>query len=208
VELSVAQRAIEASGGSRALLDDAHRIADGAVNTVRDLSHLLHPSLLDDLGLPAAVDWYLKGLAARHGLQVELVQEGMDQRLAPEVESAAFRIVQEALTNVVRHSRASSCYIHLGRTDETFRLLVQDNGVGFDAAGLASSDRRGRGLGLIGIRERASSLGGTARVEAAPGRGTRLIVELPGRVRPAVADVDDAAASETAQLPNLEMIRG
>jgi signal transduction histidine kinase len=208
VELSVAQREIEARGGARTLLDDAQQIADGALNTVRDLSRLLHPSLLDDLGLPAAVDWYLNGIAARHGLRVDLVQEGMEARLAPEIEAASFRIVQEALTNVVRHARASGCYVYLGRVDDRLRLVVQDDGVGFDPEDQARTDHGRRGLGLIGIRERASHLGGTARVEAAPGRGTRLIVELPGRVRPAVADVEETSSGDVGGLPNLEMIRG
>jgi signal transduction histidine kinase len=205
VELSLAQRAIEATGGSRRLLDDAQRIADGALTTVRDLSHLLHPSLLDDLGLVAAIEWYVNGLNKRHALRVDLVQQGMDQRLAPEIESTAFRIIQEALTNVVKHANASRCSVHLDRCDDLFRLVVQDDGRGFDPESIDAAHRR---LGLVGIRERATYRGGVARVESSPGRGTRLVVELPGRVRLA-ADVEELGSGDAVTtVPDLEMMRG
>jgi len=207
VELTLAQRAIETSG-ARPLLDDAQAIADGALHTVRDLSRLLHPSLLDDLGLPAAIEWYAGSLGKRHGLRVDLVQEGMDDRLAPEIESAAFRIVQEALTNVVKHAEASLCRVHVRCRGGLLRLIVEDDGHGFDPD---ERDRRGaaHGLGLIGIRERASHLGGTSRVETAPGRGTRLICELPGRVRPVAADGDEPGGVDSVEaIPNPEAIRG
>jgi signal transduction histidine kinase len=209
VELSLAQRAIEAAGGSRQILDDAQAIADGALNTVRDLSHLLHPSLLDDLGLPATVDWYITGLSRRHGLRIDLVQEGMDIRLSRDVESTAFRIVQEALANVVKHAKASSCYVYLGFHDDVLRVVVQDDGCGFD---LASRNRAAgrRGLGLIGIRERAAYLGGTARVESTPGQGTRLTAEVPGRVRTALGESDESAdlVVDGRPLSRLEAMRG
>jgi signal transduction histidine kinase len=182
VELAVAQRTIEASGGAAHLLEDARSITDGALATVRDLSHLLHPALLDDLGLPAAVEWYLRGFGKRHDIRAEVLHDRMDQRLTPEIEASAYRIVQEALTNVAKHARATSCRVFLQGLSNTILITIEDNGVGFDAA---EADRTGgrRGLGLIGIRERASQLRGTVRLESAPGKGTRLTVELPARSR-------------------------
>jgi signal transduction histidine kinase len=195
VELAVAQRTILASGGAAHLLEDARSITDGALATVRDLSHLLHPALLDDLGLPAAVEWYLRGFGKRHGIRVEVLHDHMDERLTPEIEASAYRIVQEALTNVVKHARAATCRVYLQRLPHTVLITVEDNGVGFDAAEAEASGGRG-GLGLIGIRERASQLRGTVRLESAPGKGTRLTVEVPARSR---AVGDDSQTTEPTQ---------
>ena len=182
VELAVTQHAIDALGGGH-LLDEVRAIADGALATVRDLSHLLHPALLDDLGLPAAVDWYLRGFGRRHGLRVEVLHDHMDERLAPEIEAAAYRIVQEGLTNVAKHAKATSCRVYLQRLTKTVLITIEDDGVGFDESEAAGPRRHG--LGLIGIRERATQLRGTFRIETARDKGTRLTVELPavGRAR-------------------------
>lgn len=191
VELSVAQRAIEAAGGSARVLEDARSITEGALSTVRDLSHFLHPALLDDLGLPAAIEWYLRGFSRRHDVRAEVLHDNLGDRLAPEIEASAYRIVQEALTNVAKHARATACRVCLQRFTKTVLITVEDNGVGFDAAEV---DRAGAkaGLGLISIRERATQLHGTARFESAPGKGTRLIVELPIR-RSAVGSGEQTA---------------
>jgi signal transduction histidine kinase len=190
VELALAQRRMDAAGVPGRLLDDAQSITDGALHTVRDLSHLLHPALLDDFGLPAAVDSYLAGFGKRHGIAVELLHEAMDERLAPEIEAAAYRIVQEALTNVAKHAGASLAFVYLRRLGEVLQVSIEDNGVGFEP-GLS-----GRGLGLIGIRERVAHLQGTVRIDSAPGRGTRLAVELPARARTRTADPRELDADE------------
>lgn len=188
VELAIAERAVEAAAGPVHALADARAIADAALHTVRDLSHLLHPALLDDLGLAAAVGGYLKGFGTRHELRAELLTDRMEERLAPETEAAAYRIVQEALTNVAKHARAGTCRVYLQRLTNTLLVTIEDDGVGFEPSEL-KVDGASRGLGLIGIRERVSQLRGTVRVESAPGRGTHLTVELPARPRPS----DDAA---------------
>lgn len=179
VELSVAERAIAAAGGPAHLLQDARSIADGALHTVRDLSHMLRPPLLDDMGLSAAVAWYTKGFGRRHSIPVALHAEGMADRLPPEIEAAAYRIVQEGLTNVARHARARRCAVRLERRGDTLLLSVEDDGIGFalPAPGRASPNE---GLGLIGIRERVALRKGSLRIDTAPGAGTRLMVELPG----------------------------
>jgi len=115
-------------------------------------------------------------------------------RLTPETEAAAYRIVQEALTNVAKHARATVCRVYIQRLPNTVLITIEDNGAGFDLTEVARA--ADRGLGLIGIRERASHLQGTLRLESAPGKGTRLTVELPARSRPAV---EDASAFETSQ---------
>jgi signal transduction histidine kinase len=180
VELAVAERAIEAGGGDARLLHDVRSITEGALSTVRDLSHLLHPALLDDLGLPAAIEWYLKGFGKRYDLRAEVLHDDLGERLPPEVEASAYRIAQEALTNVAKHARATACRVYLQRLTNTVLMTVEDNGVGFDPAAVDRAGARA-GLGLISIRERASQLQGTVRLESTPGKGTRLTIELPAR---------------------------
>lgn len=187
VEVAVVRRELAAAGSTADALTDLEALADGALATVRDLSRLLHPSVLDDLGLPAAVEAYLAGFSRRHGVRTELTRDNVDQRLAPPLESAAYRIIQEALSNVARHARASRCLITLRRRDERLLIVVEDDGSGFPPA--ASSPRRG--LGLIGIRERVDHFSGTFRIVTAPGKGTRLEIELPWQARGAVAEVPE-----------------
>jgi len=178
VELAVAQRTIEATGARTDMLDDVRSITEGALTTVRDLSHSLHPALLDDLGLPAAVEWYIRGFSRRHDIRAEVLHDRMDERLAPELEASAYRIIQEALTNIAKHARAANCRVYLQRLPTTVLVTIEDDGAGFDEAEVTRAGARA-GLGLIGVRERAKQLRGTVRLESTPGKGTRLTVELP-----------------------------
>jgi signal transduction histidine kinase len=186
VELASAHRRIDAAGGDVTALASARSITDGALSTVRDLSHLLHPSMLDDLGLPAAIEWYAKGFERRHGVRVDLLQERMDHRLTADIEAAVYRIVQEALTNVAKHAQATRSRIYLQRLPHTLLVTIEDDGVGFDPAMVGGP---GRGLGLISIRERVAQVRGELRLETTPGKGTRLTVEVPAIPR----DAEDAA---------------
>ena len=184
VEISLAQRALELKGVGGHLLDEAQAVTDSALQSVRDLSQLLHPAVLDDLGLPAAIDWYLRGTARRHGLRVDLEQAGMPDRVAADAEVAAYRIVQEAVTNVVRHANARTCRVRLVHTTAEGGALtveVEDDGTGFDAEAMGRIGAQ-RGLGMVGIRERVAQLRGTLTVDSVPGRGTRVVVRLPATV--------------------------
>jgi signal transduction histidine kinase len=179
VELAYAQRSIESTTGSTTILAAARTITDSAIHQVRDLSYLLHPAALDEFGLVSALDAHVKSFAKRHEILAELSHDGMDVRLPPETEAAAYRIVQEALNNVAKHARATECRVHLSRAPDMLRITIEDNGAGFDPTAARSADRRG--LGLVGIRERASHLKGSVVIDSAPGEGTRLVVELPVR---------------------------
>jgi signal transduction histidine kinase len=177
VELDVAQRRLSAAGAAPETLHEAQTITDGALHTVRNLTKLLHPAALDDLGLPAVIEASLRGLARRHNIRAHLHQVGLNERLPREVELAAYRIIQEALTNVARHAHATECNVRLTQLSDRLLVEVEDNGVGF----VDDSDRPiiARGLGLVSVRERAARLGGTFNVLSSPGEGTRVIVSLP-----------------------------
>jgi signal transduction histidine kinase len=178
VELEVAQRSI-AAGAPASELGEAQGIADGALKTVRNLTQLLHPAALDDLGLVPAIDSSLRGLARRQEIRAQLHQHDLPDRLPREVELAAYRIVQEAITNVGKHANATRCDVHLTQLPDRLLIEVEDDGIGF----VDDIDRPiiARGLGLISVRERASRLGGTFNIVSEPGHGTRLIVSLPER---------------------------
>jgi signal transduction histidine kinase len=178
VEVQVAGRALDRPGDAMRALGETQQLADRAIGAVRDLSQLLRPPMLDDLGLGAAIDWLLRGLARRHDMHVELIQTGLTHRLPACIEVAAFRIVQEALTNVARHAMARHCVVRLESDGMTLALSVEDDGIGLEGNASLEPDRR-RGLGLLGIRERVADLGGTFSVSSLPDRGTCLRVQLP-----------------------------
>lgn len=175
LELAIVERAapVPAAAG----LSEARTITDRALHAVRDMSQLLHPSMLDDLGLPDTATWYLRGFSRRTGITSELVVERLERRLNPEVESCTYRIIQEALTNVARHAEASQCRVEIARANAVLRIRIEDNGKGFDET--SDPAPAARGLGLVGVRERVARLGGTFRVESRLGIGTSLMVELP-----------------------------
>jgi signal transduction histidine kinase len=166
-------------------LEEASEITETALRGVRDLSQLLHPSMLDDFGLPTTLRTYLRNFSQRTGIRAQLA-ESLDARLLPPIEVCAYRIVQEAFNNIAQHSGATACTVTLGASEGTLRLTIDDNGRGFGPMPQPSAVRRG--LGLIGMRERAQAVGGTFAVESAPGGGTRISVGLPLQTVPEVVE--------------------
>ena len=159
----------------RNALTEASELAEATLRGVRDLSQLLHPSALDDFGLPTTLTTYLRSFSQRTGIQAHLV-ETVEDRLAPEMEVGIYRIVQEALHNVALHSDATSCTVSLNTGDNLLHLIVEDNGRGLRTT---EPHRVRRGLGLIGMRERVQALGGTFRIGGRPGGGTQIWATLP-----------------------------
>jgi len=140
----------------------------------------LRPSHLDDLGLAAALRWYGSQVQERSSLVVEVEISGEERRIPPGVATALFRVAQEALTNVVKHASATRARLALGFQQDEVSLVVEDNGVGFDPLLL---ERAGRSTwGLLGMEERASSLGGTLAIRPNPDRGMRIEVTIPVEV--------------------------
>jgi signal transduction histidine kinase len=152
---------------------EARLLVDEVVRTARDLALGLRPSMLDDIGLQAALEWHVRDLTRRSGLAVTLKTRGDVSDLGDSEKTCVYRIVQEALTNCVRHSRARQVTVTLERTGFGLDLAIADDGIGIDA------ERRGSGLGLKGIEERVRELGGTMTIEGAADAGTRLYVHLP-----------------------------
>lgn len=151
---------------------------DRALAQVRSISLNLRPSMIDDLGLVATLRWHLGQQSQLGGFVTELDAEALTQRPAADVESAAFRIVQEALTNVQRHARAKHVRVKVREAGTRLHLEIHDDGLGFDPRVLSGSG------GLLGMRERAALLDGTFEIESAPGRGTTVRAELPMLIDP------------------------
>ena len=164
-------------------LNEARDIAETTLRSVRDLSQLLHPSVLDDFGLPATLTAYLRSFSQRTGIRAQLA-ETIDDRLPPRVEVCVYRIVQEALSNVATHSGATACTVSLSAGVDKLHLVIEDNGHGFAPQDQPAS----RGLGLIGMRERAQALGGTFAITNRTGGGTHIAVTLPSQAPVEAAD--------------------
>jgi PAS domain S-box-containing protein len=165
---------------ARKALVTSLELAEQSSKEIRTLSYLLHPPLLDELGLPSALKWYAEGFAERSGLAVELeVCPGLG-RLHQELELTLFRIVQESLTNIHRHSASPRASIRVAPDGGDVRLEVMDQGRGMPAETLhaARSACAGVGVGIAGMRERVSQLGGRLEIESGEG-GTTLTAVLP-----------------------------
>lgn len=179
ISLQSMQRTCQIADSPR--IDDNIVVIDEALGRVRELSLELRPALLDDLGLAAALRWYLKRYCERTAIRGEVDSNfDDDMRLPRKLETACFRISQEALTNVARHAEASQVRISLDRTEHEFRLSISDDGKGFDAAAVLAS-ASAESFGLHGLEERAFGVGGRIEIQSRPGHGTQLTAHFPLR---------------------------
>lgn len=157
---------------------EASELIDRAIQQVRSLSHLLHPPLLDEIGLVSALRWYLDGLAKRSGMEVTLDAPAEFPRLTSEVETAVFRIIQEALTNVFRHSQAHKCSVTVAQQLDHLLVTVLDDGKGVDDQ-IAQLQPSSIGIGIGGMRQRAKEFGGDLRLaNAHPGTRVEAVIPL------------------------------
>jgi signal transduction histidine kinase len=137
----------------------------------------LRPTVLEDLGLQAALTSYVRHWSKHFGIRAQLhTGRSTDERLTSEAETVMYRIAQEALNNVAKHARAAHVDVVLERTSDHASLIIEDNGVGFEAS---NAETVGEGLGLIGMRERAALVGADLQIESTPGRGTTVILRAP-----------------------------
>ena len=162
-------------------LEEVQNTLDRAIAETRTLSHLLHPPLLDAAGFASAASWYVEGFGNRSGIGTSLTLPEDLGRLSTPVETALFRIMQEALTNVHRHSGSKRVDVTLTRTESLVALIIRDFGKGINADTLEQFKQSGTkvGVGLAGIRERLKELGGTFEIESSPGAGTTLTASIP-----------------------------
>jgi signal transduction histidine kinase len=159
--------------------EDPLHIAEIALRDVRELSRLLRPPVLDDLGLRAALQWLARTLRQHGGLSVAVDWQGSDERLDAEVETLVFRIAQEGLNNVLKHSGQLEARLAVNRNAERLELEIVDGGSGFDAARALSPSGGVAGLGLRGMRDRVEMFSGQFAIDSAAGRGSRLRVVVP-----------------------------
>jgi PAS domain S-box-containing protein len=156
-------------------IDELDRMASEVLDNLRRIAVDLRPASLDHLGLVPALRQYIEAVSDKHGLKVQFETRNVSGRLPNEVETSLYRIVQEALTNIVRHANAARVDILLDQNGDTITVGVEDNGIGFDPIEAMGRNR----LGLFGMRERAEMLGGRLLVESQSGTGTSIMVEIP-----------------------------
>lgn len=173
--LRLLEREVAEGGDVGARVTELLRTTDAVIDGLHRLAADLRPASLDHLGLDAALRQHARQIAATHGLHVRFKARGFTgERLPPVVETALFRVVQEAVTNVVRHAKARRVDVLLEHRGDRVLAMIEDDGIGFDPDRAQSGER----FGLIGLRERAEALDGTLTVESAPGAGTTVVVEV------------------------------
>ena len=163
----------------RERLAETSSLADQVLGQIRELSLDLRPTMLDDLGLVSTLRWYVNRYAKRLNIEVEFEAIDLEDRLTADIETVLYRVAQEALTNVARHAQANRVRLLLERKESTVVAFIEDDGQGFDVEKLAGPEAPERGVGLLDIRERVTSLGGSFSIQSGPGQGTRLSVEIP-----------------------------
>jgi PAS domain S-box-containing protein len=165
------------------LVNDALALSKELDQEIRTTSYLLHPPLLDELGLRAALAWYVEGLEQRAAIQVRLSVAELE-RLSPEMELTIFRVVQECLTNIHRHSVSKTAEISIALEDAGFIIEVRDFGQGISAQNLSKIRNRAGGVGIRGMRERVRPYAGDVRIDSQEGHGTTITITLPHALRP------------------------
>jgi two-component system sensor histidine kinase UhpB len=156
-------------------LEELNAMVDETIKTVRKIAADLRPSLLDDLGLGAAIEWYVNEFEKRAGIAAQYTDLNEEVSLSIASKTGLFRIVQESLTNVARYAQAKNVLVNLEKRDEQLLLTIQDDGIGFDQEKIAVK----KTLGIVGMRERTAMMGGSYEISSTPGKGTTVIVHVP-----------------------------
>lgn len=174
---------------------ESHKVATLLLENLRKVIWDLRPSILDDLGLVPAIRWYARTNLENSGVQVEMEQDSEMVRLPTHLETTLFRILQEAVSNILRHANASKVFISLRLGDGHIVLEVKDNGRGFDVEKTTGAALTRKQLGLLGMKERVALVNGAVKVESTPGEGTTLRVYIPLHIEDAIG-MDTAAPME------------
>ena len=175
--LALSGLASDVSPSSQSRLEEVTALLDRVDQQLRRLSHELRPTILEDLGLVPAVQFLADGVSSRSEMSVR-VEGAIQRRCGSNVETAAYRVIQQALTNAARHARARAATIQIAEIGDRLQCVVRDDGIGFDVAAVMTHASK-KGLGLVGMRERVSAVGGTLLIESRPGHGTVVRFKLP-----------------------------
>jgi signal transduction histidine kinase len=190
IEITHAQAGVEAQEH----LGRARELAEKTVQTIRNISVLLRPALLDDLGLVPALQFQLEDFLRRSGIACEFREEGVAEHLPDAVKTCVYRVVQGALHNCEKYSGATEVRVSVRQMADWLLVNVEDNGRGFAVNEQGMPSRSG-GLGLLGMRERTAIAGGVLLIDSAPGQGTRIAMRIPLAAATAVALPADAGVS-------------
>jgi two-component system sensor histidine kinase UhpB len=178
INLAMLRKSVKGDARATTRVEDSVALVKSTAAAIENIVAELRPPMLDDHGLAAAIDWYARQFTRRVGVAVSVQAGQPDERLAPQVEMALFRIAQEALTNVAKHARAQHVTISLRRSAAEFVMSIADDGIGLPKSAQAP-ERHNPGLGLVTMRERAQAVGGSFKVEPlSAGVGTRLTVRV------------------------------
>ncbi len=175
--VQLAQRSVK-DQTSRRTLGELETLAEQTIENLRRMTRALRPIYLEDLGLVTALEMLVRETSQNNAINIDFQKSGEEQRLSHEVELALYRIAQEALNNVVRHSQAKRADLHISFGEKEIELEVSDNGIGFDMPKSPTDFAPNGHFGLLGIRERADLIGARLEVESTPGKGTKLKVRL------------------------------
>jgi signal transduction histidine kinase len=170
-------------------LSEQISLIDSTVGVVRNLALDLRPSILDDFGLVPAIRWYLKRQLESSEMRGSIIEEDVPENLPSATETACFRVMQEAVTNILKHAQASNIMITIGRTPDGLRLIVRDDGIGFDVDEARRKSSMGESFGLLGMQERLGLLGGMLTIRSTPTEGTEIEAIYP--VDPNSSNADD-----------------
>lgn len=195
LRLALAQAGRE---GAEERISDTIALVERLITQVRALSLDLRPPLLDELGLLPALEGYLAAVSERSGVPIDVQLPPQLPRAAPERDIAVFRIVQEAITNALRHAQPQRLHVALAAEPEGVRIDVRDDGRGFDPSAVAAA---GGGFGLFGMRERVHDLGGRWQLQSAPGQGTRIEAFVPTQTPQATPSRNDMEEAADARDP-------
>lgn len=176
VHLALADLSRELAKPQQERVGQVEGLLNQVENHLRRYSHELRPTILDDLGWVPAIRFLAEGISKRANLPIH-VHSTVSGRLPSSTETALYRIVQEALTNAVKHAKPRNIWIHAWNENLMVNCSIRDDGSGFDSRQVEASSAR-KGLGLIAMRERVSAVGGTLRIESRPGRGTEILIQL------------------------------
>jgi len=197
ISLALLEETVSSDEGHHRIAD-TRALAHQTLRAVRNLSIDLRPSALDDLGLLPALRWYIKEYQQKCDIEVEFSASGLKDRLPAEMETAIYRIVQESLTNTAKHAHARKVWVTVAGDGVQVRVHTRDDGTGFDAPAVLKTPWQDRGLGLAGMLERASLLGGGVRITSQPGSGTSVDATIP--LPPAASGVSQPTPSTPTAL--------